>query len=312
MVRLRVLQAGRMATTLGLPHLLLLLAVLATGLALLWSVTKSPEGARWSVWLSVAAIASLHQNRNDRPFADRQLEQPMQWFLAEYMLLLTPLWLCIIAHGQLTELLWMLLLIPISILKQPGKHHRLAQLFKLGKLLPREAIEWKAGLRRFYLPLVVINTAGFAAAFYPAALPLSQVLTGWLVMGFFEKNESLPMLRSFELPPSRFLWRKIALHARIYSLISLPPSLIFIFLHPEYWFAMPLLVLTMLVLHTYAILVKYTFYDPQQASPAGGFFRALGGVAALLPLLFPLILLLGIRFYFKALNNIKPLLHDFD
>lgn len=311
MLGLRASQTGRLATSLGLPRLILLLAMLTAGMAVLWNIGRDNDGARWAVWVSLAGIMTLHQSRSDRPFADRHLEKPMEWFLTEYLVLLTPVWLILIMRGHLFQLLWLLALVPLTKMKPWRQSHRKARLNPILSLLPDDALEWKAGLRRFFYLIAAVNMAGLAVSFYPAALPVAQLLTGWMLMAFYEKNESLPLLRSFELPPAAFIQHKLALHARIYSLISLPAMLIFMLLHPQYWLVTPMLMFAMLLLHSYAIVVKYTFYDPGQDSQAGRFFQSLGSVAVLLPLLFPLVIILGIRFYFKSLNNLKPLLDDF-
>lgn len=311
LIRLRLIQSFRLASALGLPRLLILIAILIGFIALIFAKTKLESEAMITLLLSLAILFLLHQSRADQHFVVQNHIHPWRWFLPEYVLLLSPVWVSILLHRHFAVLLLLGLLWPISHYRA-SIHTKQKPIIRsrLIHWIPSGSFEWKAGIRRTYYLFIFIWVAGLAVAPNLVLLPLSMMIEAILVASFYERNESLPMLTSYELTANQLIKQKIEHNARMFGLLMLPHTLIYMVFHPNFWFVTPLLLLLLILIQSYAIVVKYTFYDPQSGSPANSFFQSLGAVAIIVPMLLPLILLLGIRFYFKSLQNLHPLLDD--
>jgi len=57
--------------------------------------------------------------------------------------------------------------------------------------------------------------------------------------------------------------------------------------------------------------VKYSFYEPNSKSSAAQIFIGIGFVGLLMPIFAPLIILLSLRFYLKAKQNLSYYLNDY-
>lgn len=178
--------------------------------------------------------------------------------------------------------------------------------------IPDEAFEWKAGLRKFLLLMIASWLAGLAFSFFTGAVPLAIFVLGMIPLKFFEIGEPLQILISSEKSPVKLIISKFKTHTIIFTLISLPLMLAFIILHTEIWYLVLVEFVIFLSLHYYFMLLKYAWYLPNQKPGSVEVFSGIGVVGVVLPIFLPLVWLLTLWFYFKAIANLKQYLHDFD
>ncbi len=153
---------------------------------------------------------------------------------------------------------------------------------------------------------------GMAFSFFTGAVPIAIFVLGLIPLKFFEKGEPVQVLIAAEKSPVKLIFGKFKSHALIFTLISLPLMLVFFILHFEIWYLVFVEFVIFLSLHFYFMLLKYAWYIPNQKPGSVEVFSGIGAVGVILPIFLPLVWLLTLWFYFKAVANLKQYLHDFD
>lgn len=266
-----------------------------------------------SIYTSIAfwlLLFVLHNKREDKLFLRINFNGYKWIYFVEYLLLSSVLIVFLAIHGN-----WYLALLTVAILgviaqidfkRKPNGYNTLLQ-----KWIPNECFEWKSGVRKLFPIIVSIWVMGISFSFFVASVPLAMVIIGFISLNFLEKGEPYQMIMAYEKDPNKFLVLKIKQQLAIILLIWVPLVISFLIFHYHLWYV-PLIILSVFsILIVYAILVKYSFYEPNSKSAAAQTFVAIGVVGFLLPIIAPLIILLSIRFYIKAKQNLSYYLNDY-
>jgi len=179
------------------------------------------------------------------------------------------------------------------------------------KQIPNDNFEWKAGIRKNIILFIGVWFIAFITSFFIGSIPIAIFILGIVVMSFYENNESLPMLLAKEQSPKIFLRRKIRNHLLIYLAVMIPLLLSFIVFHLEYYYIPLLEIILFYILIIYNILLKYAFYRPNEKSGGTQIFSAIGSISVFVPFVLIIVFVLGIKFLFQSLHNLKIYLHDF-
>ena len=135
----------------GVVEIGLLRSVFMTGLIIFLGFTlyiKSADKVT-SQYMSIIfllLILFVHVKRTDKLFLKTHFSNYKTLILAEYIALSTPILCCFLIHKQwiaISELLWLLLIINIDLKARNSTLNT-----KLQKLIPDDAFEWKAGIRK--------------------------------------------------------------------------------------------------------------------------------------------------------------------
>jgi len=308
---LRLKQIARMVSGVGIFHFLVLTGVVVLLIVGIIKVSLNPEYQLAVSVASVLAIISLHLRRKDLGFIRTYSEKPFLIHFAEYVLLTLPLSIPLIITKQ--YLLWMgylTVILGLSSLRPVFKRQNLNT--KIQSWIPARAFEWKSGIRKTFYPFLVVWLLGFLFSFLEASVPIAIFILGILIFSFYENGEPLDMLLAFEIRPSKLLLLKVKYHFILFLGLCLPLLLIFVVQHHSIWYIPIIILLLMGFGHLYLILLKYAWYSPA-AKPAGiEILTSLAFIAIIIPVFMPVIWLLSIRFYFKAIKTLKPYLNDFD
>lgn len=257
------------------------------------------------------SIFMIHANRNDYRFIFLIEEHPWRIFTLEYILLSIPFLLAAGIYGQL----WPILLIIIGCILvgcQNRRIHRAKFYFPIPRILPFQAFEYRTGIRRYGLLLVLFYVLALAGLFFPyASLAILWVIILSLT-DFFRISEPLNILCVDELSPLKFLYRKLRLNVGLYIVISFPLCLAYAFIYPADWWIPLYFFLYGIVNVCLVIVSKYAFYRPQEKIIAGQIGITLSFFGMLIPLLFPLTLFYLIKNYIRARQNLKNYLDAYD
>ena len=255
-------------------------------------------------------MLSMQIYRKDKRFLNQLSNQPNLIPFAEYSVLSIPLLVALIYYQY-----WLLfLLIPIalygiSLVNYTPKS--VTSNYSILQYLPDDAFEWKAVIRKNFYVFALLLGGGFLASFLVGSVPIALFFIGTFFFGMYHESEPISFLVAKELPPKAFLWHKIKQGQLIFSALSFPLITAFIVFHTHLWYIPIIEYVLFSVLIHYALVVKYTFYRPNETLTSSQLFLSFGIMSCFIPFMLPVMIILGIRFYFKSINNLNFYLHDF-
>ncbi|MCF8336110.1 MAG: hypothetical protein K9H65_05875 [Bacteroidales bacterium] len=307
---IRMKQFIRTMKELGIVRMLFLLILFIFLVVAVFEYTSDSPHVYVTVLIYMAGIITIQLNRKDLAFLETRIHHYKRILIVEYMVLAIPL----IAGLLYNHYYGMLILALVSVVLIPniGKVPRVGIPNKLFlQWIPDDCFEWKAGIRKAFVWIVLIWTIGVATPFSLGTVPLAIVILGIIISGFYEYGEPLPMVLAFEKSNRRFLSHKITMHIKLFSVLSVPLICAFIAFHPDKWYIPVAAYLIFLSLHCYIILTKYAFYEPNTKSRASQTFGLIGILGVFIFLLLPVVWILAIYFYFKSKENLNFYLNDY-
>jgi len=310
-LKIRIKQLSRIIHQIGIFRTLFLSVLLSFTVLFLFLATLSKSNIEIITAAYLLLILIIHLKRKDKFFLNFYSDNPQRIFFVEYFLLSLPLILSLI-YSRLWYYLIIstTLLIIISFLKINIKKSSANTIFQ--KFIPDDNFEWKSGIRKNLIFIILIWFAGITTSFYIASVPIAIFILGITVLGFYETPEPLQILIANELNVRKFLSKKIKNHLAIFSVLLVPLALLFTIFNTEYYYIVLIEYVILSFLLVYTILLKYAFYQPNIKSGTIQIFTMIGIIGIFIPVFIPVILLLSIKFLFQAFNNLKFYLNDFN
>lgn len=252
----------------------------------------------------------IHLKRGDKLFLKSHFSNYKTLMLAEYIVLSIPFVCCFLIHKQwvaVSELSGLLLIVNLDL---KARHSNLNT--KLQELIPDDAFEWKAGMRKQFFVIVPIWIIAALTSFFVGSIPVAIFIIGITILSFFEKCEPYQILISSELGATKLLMLKIKRLLQLFSIIVIPLLVLFIVFNPDKWYIPVAEYLIFCSLLIYAIITKYAFYEPNIKSSAAQIYVAIGALGGIIPVFLPVVWLLTILFYSKSVNNLNFFLDDYN
>lgn len=256
-------------------------------------------------------IVSIHFKRKDLFFLKCNFYNYKYIIAFEYYSISFPILLSLLIHshwvafGILIKSIFL-----ISNMNFKIKYH--ISDFKIFRFIPLYVFEWRAGTRRNYIILIIIWLISLFFSFIVVSVPLGLFIISVILISFIESNESYQMIIAYEISSHDFLKSKFINHIKLYFFITSPLVLFFLIFNYNLWYVILIEYIILILIQIYYIFIKYSFYVPNEKSPAVQVFGAIGFLAAFVPFLWPVLLFLLIRFYFKSINNLNFYLNDFN
>lgn len=255
-------------------------------------------------------IMLIHFKRSDKLFLKSHFSNYKNLVLAEYIILSIPFVCCFFIHKQwiaIGELFGLLIIINFDL---KARYSSLNTKFQ--ELIPDDAFEWKAGLRKRFFVIVPIWIIAALTSFFIGSIPIAIFILGITILSFFEKCEPYQIILSFELSATKLLMLKVKRLLQLFSIIVMPLLILFIIFNPDNWYIPVAEYFIFCSLFVYTIMTKYAFYEPNIKSPATQFYVAIGALGSIIPVFLPLVWFLTILFYSKSVNNLNFYLNDYN
>jgi hypothetical protein len=309
-VKIRLLQAYRAAKGLGFFRTLFVIGLLVFFAFGIFMQTEELPNAYYVSGIYLIMIAMLQVRRLDKWFLKIHFSNYKIVLLTEYLLLLIPLFFCLVYYFQWITLFAVVIssIIVVNLDFKP-RHNSLNTMIQ--RLIPADCYEWKAGIRKRLIYILPLWVLGMAASFFVGVVPVILFLLGMLPLSFNEKNEPLQMILSYEKDANAFLFHKIKMQLMLFSIVAIPMVIAFLIFHSELWYLPLIEYFIFVTIHIYIILTKYAFYQPNLKSGNVQIFEAIGSLGIFIPFMLPVVWLLAIRFYFKSRKNLNLYLHDY-
>ena len=207
LLKIRSMQLFRVLSELGLVRILIGLAVLLITSAGLINWVRAGEDLEFALAVVSISMFLIHQNRADTTFFKLYAQKARVIFQLEYLLMTAPLVLLLGVYGHWGSSI-SLIAVAAAIPFLNLKRRSFVLNTKLQSLIPDSAFEWKSGVRKMLIPLVVLWLIGMLGSYFMPAPLITIFLIGMLVSSFYEKMESLQILLAEELEPASFLYQK--------------------------------------------------------------------------------------------------------
>ncbi|MDR2011006.1 MAG: hypothetical protein LBQ22_11075 [Bacteroidales bacterium] len=310
-LKIRFVQIYRSIKEIGSFRIIFLAVLFFLGIYALYTYCNDYKNSFYITAGFIVIITLLHISREDSLFLKVSCDNYKQIYFTEYLLYSTPLILCLLINKQWIQFLIIPLALSI-IVNLEFKFKPQNKNYKILKLIPDRLFEWKSGVRRYLYVIIIIWIAGFIGSFFIATVPVTIFIFGIIPVAFYSMCEPYQMIIIYEMKASRFLFTKIKYNLIAFSILVLPLITMFIIFHTDVWYIVIAEYIIFLSVHTYQILTKYAFYEPNEKYSAAQIFEILGILGLLIPLFLPLVWLLSIYFYFKSKERLKIYLNDYN
>lgn len=310
-INIRVKQIFRALEGLGLIRTFFLIGLLVfVGFGLLMQTATTPNSF-YMAGLYLIIITLIQIKRPDKLFTEINFNNFKLIFLIEYLLLMLPLFICLIYHK-----LWIQIIsvgaLTLLIVNLNYKPIRKSLNTSIQKLIPSYCFEWKAGVRKTLIFIAPLWIMGLGTSFFVGSVPIVLFILGILPLSFYEKGEPLQMILAFEMGTNRFILHKIKMQLVLFTILSIPLIIAFLTFHPDIWYIPIAEIFILITSQIYVILTKYAFYQPNSKSNGCQVFGAIGALGIIVPIFIPVIWLLSVRFYFKSRENLNLYLNDYN
>ncbi|MFA8450882.1 MAG: hypothetical protein ACEPOW_09330 [Bacteroidales bacterium] len=221
-----------------------------------------------------------------------------------------PILLFEIYHQQWSSIFIFLFLLPIVILDWDVSRFQVRRNFF--DWIPSDAIEWKAGLRKYFWFFSLVWLLTIVTSFFVGSIPLGLFLLGVLCVNFFENCESDQILYSYERSPKSLIKLKLIRQLELFALCTWPLIGLFLFFHWDYWYILVIEFFVFCSLHLYMICLKYAFFKPGKKSTTTVLYGIIGFICSITTILLPIVWLMSIWFYYQSLQKLNFYLDDYN
>jgi hypothetical protein len=312
-LHIRYLQVKRSVQDLTVFHVVALVLIILS-ISLSFAARLVPNKAQNDNILTLVAIVAsmllfLQLYRPDKRLIFLIAKQPWLIFGGEYGVLLLPIFIVLILlKNPLGVLILGISILCIALINKNLYQNKGVSYFS--KLLPPSAFEWRAGMRKS--GLIVLLFYILAVAFSGVrVIPFIFLFLGLtLISQFFYSCEPLSILCLTSDNSAAFLRKKIKQSIMIYSLMTLPIIVLAMVFVPDLWFLGPIFYFLAIVNIANFISMKYTFFHPNSTMGAGNLLTSFSLFGTIIPLFAPVQLILLGWYYFQAHKKLKYYLND--
>jgi hypothetical protein len=313
----------------GLLRVLVLIVILVfVSLVVIQTVKESKNAYPVSIITGVI-IMLIHISRKDKLFLKMYFNRSYHIFLVEYLTLAFPVivaccifkkWIIIVA------LLLLCILIPlISFSSGSGIISSVFRLllnpfrsnfnFRLRINIPindPKSFEWISGFRRYFIIIVPVYILLLAFSFKAYVAPVAMIVLSLLVSGFYFYGESREFIELYSNNYKTFLLQKIRQSLKHLLVMFMPIVFISLIFQFGTWYYILGAVVIAALIQIITIIFKYALFTENADLGRNGIIVTINIVCILLPFLWPLPIIMCIRYYFKAQTNLKKYLNDFN
>ena len=263
----------------------------------------------WNSGILLLFLFLYHHSRNDQQFLQYQLPKFKQDLFLEYLFLSVPAFFGIFFHTDFLNLLllasgiFLISMIPFTI-SISGKQNR------FDWWIPVRYFEWRSGWRKqgFLLAFLWILSLGLCWVKILPLIFLWLLTTGFC--SFYQEGENRILLLSMIQKPGLFLRQKLWQHNLLLLFFLAPVLLIQLCLFSEIWWVYPVFLFFQCTMLSFSILFKYALYDGNQTISVNQILTGIVSLGCIFPAMFPVPLILMMRFNPKALRNLQSFLPE--
>jgi hypothetical protein len=319
-LKIRLIQAFRVLKEIGLLRILFLIAFMAY-------IIKHARNSYVVTIITGIILLLIHISRKDKRFLKVNFNRSYLIFFVEYFTLVCPIIVVFCFFKDWENIIVICLfcvLIPriylnlglgnvsslVKILLNPFSSNLN---FKLNIKIPinnPKLFEWISGFRRYFIIIVSIYLLFLAFSFKEYVAPIGLVILSIIVSGFYYFGESREFVELFSRNYKTFLVQKIILSVRYLLVLLMPIVFISLIFQPGTWYYIIGAIIIATLIQIITIVFKYALFVENMDLGRNGIIVSINVICILMPFLWPLPIIMGIKYYFKAQNNLKKYLND--
>lgn len=267
-----------------------------------WITCGTKEHIMYSVPIFMPALLRFY-HRRDITFLRELHRLSGILIFTEYIILISPV-IIIGVLKDVHELIIGGIALPVLFSVFPIKHTTNHGSGIRIRIVPRDAFEWKAGIRKNRVFLALLFMLSLLLSPYYAVSLVALWLAHVTFITFQQTNEGSDILRTFNPSAAQTLKSKLLKSILLEGLYFLPALLFYAAFHPsQVIIAIAFLILTSISL-TATIITKYCYYTPGENGQAASLLQTLHMVSIVIPFLIPLPLIYSLLQYHRARNNL--------
>lgn len=301
--RVHLFRYGRIINQLGIFRVLILTVLLIIAL----KATSVPDKRPWQAAIILLTILQIHFTRKDQVLlSNLNLNSPL-FYMLSYSLAAAPFALFYLISGSYKSFVILISgILIIPMLKLRAKQSIRLPVFSF-PVIPADAWEWRAGMRRF-VPLLVVTYLLVAVFHQQSFVPTAAILILSLMAACFQTyQEPRSMIEALQLNHGAFLRRKWLLQLCLFLLIILPPVVFGLIVFPDTLRPMMLVILNSLLVQVFSVSFKYSGFQSGNDISYAYAIPFLLSFAFIVPVLLPLPLIMAFVFSIRARNQLKLL-----
>jgi hypothetical protein len=311
----------------GLLRILIFIALLAfVSLFILQTVKQADNSVSVSI-IAGSIILSIHASRKDKRFLRMNFNRSYLIFLVEYFILAFPVIVTFFIFKEWENIIILCLsclLIPgiylnlgsanvssvVKILLNPFSSNLSFRLnIKIPVSNPR-SFEWISGFRHYFIIIIPVYLLFFAFSFKEYVGPAGMIILSVIISGFYFYGESREFIELFSRNYKSFLFQKVILDLKLLFVLFIPIVITSLIFQPGTWYYIIGAIIISALVQIITIIFKYALFAENKDLGRNGIIVFLNVLCILLPFFWPLPIIMGIRYYFKAQNNLKKYLND--
>ncbi len=305
LLQIRFKQAFRFIESIGWGYVLVLLFILS-GLGLQLIDNLLTTDSFLPTILIVLFVWMIHMKRPDRQFLELLDISLPALFLAEYSLLLIPVFtLFIIAQQWLFIAVIFLGIVPIVFVKAGLMSSQIWTMKLSLNWLPTIATEYKSGVRQYFAIFLIPYLMGLVFSYASPAVPLIPIIIlSFIICSLFDPLEDKDMIVALQLK-GHIVTQKIKTYTILQLLFLLPLMLVFLFFYSTYWYLLLAVVAFSMASLIFSIVYKYARYRPSRKRVMNSTAVGLFSLGFFMPLFTIGSIIAIIYFWKKAYQNIN-------
>ena len=306
-IKIRSKQFQRYLQELGIVRIIIIAFLLVSAITQIIKLLQKQNFGFVVLALFAVALITLHFKRKDTDFLRLVNRKTIVVYQIEYLFLALPLSLLFLFSAHLAFVIFPFL-IALGIAVLPKKTYSSSGATFSLPFISDASYEWKAGLRKQFIYILILYVLGFVFASEIWLPPLLIVLLSITFSSFYLVCESRLMLQVWNCTSTQFLRKKIGMLLRNYLLILTPLILYSLLVNSDYWYLLLYASVAGILICILAILLKYSMYEPNLDLEFNKTIIGIALVSFLVPYLGAASLLLLVRYYRKSTHNLKSYL----
>jgi hypothetical protein len=324
LLSLRVKQFFRLFKGIDFIRLFFLLGLIAIVSFMLFSWSSNDKYTYPWIIIHSLIIFSIHLSRKDKPFLNSITKRSCDIYFIEYFILSLPVFIAFIINSNWKGLLVIPFIFFISFIGNskfsiPGKikFNMLSGLPVLNRFFRFPGtgnfflFEWNSGLRSpntiitgfIYLVVTCFSFTGYVAH-------IGMILISIFISAFYMHGEPRLFIESFSFSARRFLLNKIILDMKYITFIFLPIIIVSLVFQTEMWYLLILALIISYSIQILSVLIKYSLFQENANLERNFLILSISIIGLLLPFIWPLPVIIGIRSYKKAVRNLNSYFND--
>lgn len=172
------------------------------------------------------------------------------------------------------------------------------------------SFEWISGIRRYALIIIPVYIVVLAFSYKAFIAPVGIVILSLITSGFYYYGEPREFIEIFFASCKRFILQKVSVSMQYLSVMLSPIVLIALVFQLHTWYYIIGAFIIAFIIQLITIVFKYALFAENADLGRNGILVSINILCALVPFLWPLPIIMGVKYYVKAQNNLKEYLHD--